>query len=115
MTRWVEGAFIVLLLSFAPSRCRGTSILPRAAVACKRTLSLCCKGVNPQPSRLRAGAWYRTVRCASVRKAESRIGAGFTPMLPCGQDLGRSGVSGRPGREETHFGERTQHVDNGCV
>ena len=27
-------------------------------------------------------------------------------MLPCGQDLGWSGMSGHPGREETHFGER---------
>src|SRR5437899_8125294 len=106
MTRWVEGAFIVLLLSFAPSRCRGTSILPRAAVACKGTLFLCGKGVNPQPSRLRAGPWYRTVRCASVRKAESRIGAGFTPMLPWGQDPDGSGMPGHLGREETHFGER---------
>ncbi len=84
-------------------------------MACKCTLSLCRKGVNLGVLRDRDRCRIPGVSCTSVRKAESRIGAGFTPMLPCTQDLDGSGMSGPPGREETQFRGATQYVDNGCV
>src|SRR6266702_216165 len=117
MTRWVEGAFIDLLLSLARSQSAGTgggSILPRPAVACKYTLSLCSKGVNPQLACRCAAPDTPASGVCQCARPKVVLGPVSRRCYFSGKDLIDPGISGHRGHQETHFGERTQHVHNGC-